>query len=75
MHNQDRQETSHSGVLSYLDPPPGDISTGGVANVVSVSTYAQILIDASLDAVARAAETDVDTAVNEAWRISAAVDY
>lgn len=60
--------------LFLIDRSANDILTSGVANVVRVSTDAQILIDASLDAVAGAAETDVDTAMNETWCISAAVD-
>ena len=49
-------------------------STSSVANVISVARNPQVLIDASLDAVAAAAKTDIDAAVDVAVGICAAVD-
>lgn len=53
----------------------GGALSSGVANVIGVSTDTQILVDASLDAIARAAETNIDTTMDESRGISAAVDF
>jgi hypothetical protein len=50
-------------------------STSSVANVISVARNPQVLIDASLDAVAAAAKTDIDAAVDVTVGICAAVDF
>ena len=49
-------------------------STSSVANVISVAGNPQVLVNAPLDAVAAAAKTNVDAAVDVAVGICAAVD-
>lgn len=51
------------------------ISAGGVAHIISVTRDPQVLIDASLDAVAAAAKSDIDAAVHVTVGICAAVDF
>jgi hypothetical protein len=52
-----------------------DTLSSGVANIVRVATDAQVLVNAPLDAVARAAQTNIDAAMNVACGIRAAVDW
>jgi hypothetical protein len=51
------------------------ISAGGVAHIISVTRDPQVLIDASLDAVAAATKSDIDAAVHVTVGICAAVDF
>jgi hypothetical protein len=48
--------------------------TSGVTNIVGVTANAQFLINAPLDLAAVASQTNIDTAVSEAWGVQTAVD-
>jgi hypothetical protein len=50
------------------------LSAGGVAHIIGVSRNPQILVNASLDAVAAASESDIDAAVHVTVGVFAAVD-
>ena len=61
---------------SLLDPrlDSGHQLTSSVADIVGVAANAQFLINAPLDLTAVASQTNIDSAVSEAWGVQTAVD-
>jgi hypothetical protein len=68
------KERTKDGALNMLGNHWHERSTSGVADVVRVAADAQILVNAPLNAVTRAAQADVDSTMNEAISIGTTVD-